>query len=240
MRTMRKIWKNRRPRRADVANTWPPLPSEMTTTLATIVTTSISRVNRKLKGKWIYWIYNNYISVSHTTGLKQKIHFLVSAERILFQPFTKCFRFLVFLLLVLCVVWVVDRINSLSLKRTVLSCSHSTVRLRLFTPNALSVGANPNQTYDRLNRYLHSLSLSILLQRGMNAICHQLAAGPHTHQSRRKAFAGISNDQQIPGIVNGNRTTTVCNHSIIHKKEIVLHFAVRVSESNVKSKETKL
>ena len=239
MRTMRKIWKNRRPRRADVANTWPPLPSEMTTTLATIVTTSISRVNRKLKGKWIYWIYNNYISVSHTTGLKKKFIFWHRWNEFCSSRLRNVFRFLVFLL-VLCVVWVVDRINSLSLKRTVLSCSHSTVRLRLFTPNALSVGANPNQTYDRLNRYLHSLSLSILLQRGMNAICHQLAAGPHTHQSRRKAFAGISNDQQIPGIVNGNRTTTVCNHSIIHKKEIVLHFAVRVSESNVKSKETKL
>lgn len=45
MRTMRNIWKKRNPRKADVANTWPPLPSVITTRLATMVTTSSSTKN---------------------------------------------------------------------------------------------------------------------------------------------------------------------------------------------------
>ena len=80
MRTMRKIWKKRRPRSADVANTWPLVPSDMTTIEAKMVTTSAastsastaaststSKSNRKNQEKIQYNINKNMSAVQAAT-----------------------------------------------------------------------------------------------------------------------------------------------------------------------------
>lgn len=50
MRTIRSIWKNRRPRNALVANTWPDVPIPMTTSDAAIVMTSACSNDRDSDG----------------------------------------------------------------------------------------------------------------------------------------------------------------------------------------------
>ena len=202
MRTMRRIWKKRRPRRADVAKTWPPLPSEITTTLATIVTTSSANRIQRQDGLSTS-IATTTTSTSANDDVmysRKEIDDVVDVVGSFTNGPNSPQRQQTFLSLFDLIAQCINKTFSRP-KRRRFNCKHK----RVYSVKLLWQRPPRRRCYSACV-YLFGLCV-VAAKFGTHAKSFPTCTDPRTHRSRRKAAVKTSNGRGIPGSANGNRTT---------------------------------